>query len=339
MTRQVFTRDNRLDGIKAAIAFAIGGNGEDAYNWAEKRWGGGGFPDTVARAATGSLTDSDIGSVALSDTALFSAVRERAILFRLNPRRMGFNTRSLYVDNLTAAWVGQGAPLPVTKANFDNTGLDPFKLGALTVATKESIETGPQVEQSLFDDLTRAIVDELDATFLDPANAGTADVIPAAITNGITPVTATSDPEADIASLIAAFDGNLRSAYFTMAAKTAAKLAATRIGRDIGLRGGELMGAPVLTSETAPETSLALIDPGGIHAAFDNDIRISSSQHGAIEMDTAPTNDASTPTAADLVPLFSANAIAFKGVLAASWKRAIDGRVAVLQGGATDWLA
>ena len=207
------------------------------------------------------------------------------------------------------------------------------------MATKEALQNGPGIETVLFEELVRAVTDEVDFTLLDPTNAGITEVAPPAITNGAASVTASaSDPAGDLAKLIAAFNGDLRSAYWTMNPKTAAKLATLEVGRDLGIRGGELLGAPVLTSKTAPLTSIALIDPTGILMAHDDDVLLTSSEAGAIEVDAAPTADALVPTEVDLVSLFQLNLLGFKAMLRASWTRAQDEAVIVLQGGNSDWL-
>lgn len=339
MTRQVFTRDVKMDQIKGAIAFAMGGDAESAAIWAEKRWGKDGRPYEINKAV-GVLSDEDTGGNRLIDTAIFSAVRERAVLFRMRGvRRTGFNIRSLSVAGTVANWVGEGAPLPFTKPVFDSSGLDAFKLAGGTVATMEALQNGPAIETTLYEELVRAVTDEVDASLLDPSNAGVADVAPPSITNGISPVDASGNPDGDIANLIADFSGDLRSAYFTMHPTTAAKLAALNIGRDLGVRGGELLGAPVLTSATAPTTSIALIDPTGLLMAHDDDVLLTSSQSGAVEVAASPTQDGLTPTGAELLSLFQQNLWGFKALLHASWKRATDDAVSVLQGGASDWLA
>ena len=338
MTRQVYTRDVKMDQIKGAIAFAMGGDPESAAIWAEKRWGKDGRPYSIDKAV-GVLSDEDTGGNRLIDTAIFSAVRERAVLFRMRGvRRAGFNIRSLSVAGTVASWIGEGAPLPFTKPVFDPNGLDPFKLGGGTVATMEALQNSPAIETTIYDELVRAVTDEVDATLLDPTNAGVAEIAPSAITNGITPVGASGNPEGDIAKLIADFTGDLRGAYFTMHPNTAAKLAALQIGRDLGIRGGELLGAPVLTSMTAPKTSIALIDPTKLMMAHDEDVLLTSSQSGAVEVAASPTQDGLVPTEAELLSLFQNNLWGFKALLHASWKRATDDAVSVLQGGDGDWL-
>ena len=340
MSRQVTLRDQRYDAIKGVISLSMTDYDFDvAATFAEKRWGRDGRPMHLTRA-TEVISDASVGAKPLIDTAMFRTVREQAVLFRLTgTRRVSFRTRSLLASGAVATWIAEGAPMPLHKVVFDPGGLSAYKLGAGTVATKEALNNGAEIERTLYDEITRGVIDELDATLLDPTNAGTADVAPAAITNGATTIPATPDAAADIASVIANFTGNLRAAYWTMHPTTAAWLATQEIGRDIGIRGGELIGAPVLTSQTAPTTSLALIDPTGLQVAHDDDLLLSASEAGAVELADPPTQDAIDGTGAQMIPLFQENLLAFKGRLAASWRRAKPDAVTVLQGGGSDWMA
>ena len=345
MTRPVTLRDQRYDAIKGVIAVALNDQDFDrAAPWAQKRWGMDGWPTHLSKAS-GVTGVSDAGSQIMIDTAMFRTIRERAVLFRMTgTRRVSFRTRSLLASGATANWLGEGAPMPFSKVTFDPSGLPAYKLGAGAVATKEALQLGAEVERTLFDELVRAITDELDATFLNPANAGTGDVVPAAITNGVTPVTATGSTgdeiRADLTTLINGFGGNLRSAYWVMhPTVAAARLGLQDFIDDLGIRGGELMGAPVLTSETAPKTSIALIDPTGIQVAHDDDILLTASEAGTVEIGDTPAQDAMDGTGAQMLSLFQNNLVGFKGRLAASWKRAQDGAVGIIQTGGADWLA
>lgn len=343
MTRQVMSRDVRLDAVKGMIAFAATGtDSEYARSWAIGRWGAANAPTIIEKADVSAILSEEIDTVAtgMIDRQMFAAVREKAVLYRLRGfRRTGFNVRSILTGGTTATWVAPGYPIPVSKPTFDNTGLDPFKICGLAVATLTALQDAPGLEQALFNDLVQAVVDAMDEALLDPTNAGVADGMPGSITNGVTPVTATSDPAADLAALVADFDGDLLSAYFTMTPETAVKLAATGLFRDIGARGGDLLGVPVLTAKTAPADSVALVDPSGVMAAFDEDVLLETGREGSVQMSDAPTNDSVTPTPTNLVSLWQANLAGFRAISRVSWKTARAGSVALLQGGATDWLA
>jgi hypothetical protein len=191
----------------------------------------------------------------------------------------------------------------------------------------------------LFDDLTRAVVFTLDRDFLDPANAGVSGVTPPSITHGVTPViSAGSDPAADLAALVGAFAGDLLSSYFIMQPDVAVALAGTGKFPDLGVRGGEAIGLPVLTSRAAPIESIILADPTGFMAAYDDIIQIEASQHGTLQMDDAPTMSVTAPTATAAVSLWQANCHGFRAIGNVAWAEARPGGVAILESATGTWL-
>jgi hypothetical protein len=342
--RQVFLRDVKHDVVKAAIAFSMRGGNEHpaARSWAVERWGEAGAPRFIDKSAESASVVNDIDSsstTGLIDRQLFASVQEAAALFRMRgARRTGWRTRSIVTGGTIASWVKEGGAIPVHKPTFDNQGLAPCKVATIVVVTEAALESTPGIEAQIFDDMKRAIVDQLDTDFLDPANAGTPGITPPSITNGITPIAATSDPRDDLAALVAAFSGDLLSSYFIMQPDVAAKLALTGSFPDLGARGGEAAGLPVLTSRNAPIESVILVDPTGFMVAYDDEILLENGRKGTLQMDTAPTMDATTPTAVQTVSLWETNCVAFRGIGNVAWAEARSGSVAMLQGGGSDWL-
>lgn len=338
MTRQVQLRDIKLDSVKSAMALAMAGE-EHAQKWLHHRYGSAGAPSGVDKMVGSQVvSDMDTSVTGLQDRALFSAIRERSILFRMRGiRRTGFRTRSITSGGALATWIQAGKPIPVHKPTIENAGLDRFKIAGLTIATEQSVNEAPGFEELLFSDMVGATVDKIDSTLLNPAVTAVSETSPASITNGVTAVAATTNSELDIQTLIEDFDGDLSAAYFTMHPNTAAKLAATRTGRDVGVRGGELLGVPVLTGRAVPTDSIALVDPTGIMAAWDEVAEIEAGREGAVEMSEEPTQ--SQPTGAALVSLYQSNLVAFRSIAMVNWTVARSGSVSVLQGGAgSDWL-
>lgn len=343
--RVVSLRETKHDVIKSAIAFAMRGGNEHpaARSWAVERWGEAGAPRFIDKAAESSSIVNDLDSASttgLIDRELFRAVREQAVLFRLRgTRRTGWKVRSILTSGAVAAWVQEGKAIPVIKANFDNAGMEPCKVAAITVSTEEALSAAPGIEGQLFDDLTRAVVDTLDRDFLDPANSGVSGVTPPSITNGITPVAATSgDPAADLAALVAAFGGDLLSSYLIMQPDVAVSLAVTGKFPDLGVRGGEAIGLPVLTSRMAPIESVILFDPTGFMVAYDEEVLVESSGQGTLQMDDAPTMSSAAPTPTNTVSLWQADSRAFRAVENVAWSEARSGGVAMLISGGSDWL-
>ena len=322
MTRQVTLRETRLDAVKAAIAFGATGTSNllEARAWAVGRWGEAGAPREIAKAvAAGDVDHIDSStSTGLLDRELFRAVRERALLFRMRSvRRTGFRVRATTISNSTAFWVAEGEPIPVMRPTIDNVGLEPAKLAAMSVWTKEALEAAPGIEGLVFDDLVRAFADGFDFALLDPANGGSG-VAPASITNGATEIAATSDLDDDLAEVFAAFNGDLASAYWLTCPQVAAGLARGFNG-DVGARGGEIAGVPVLTSPAAPDARLTLVDPAGIAAAWDENAELQTSEAGAVEMEGEGDLTQNAPTGAALVSLWQSNLRAIRGIARVAW--------------------
>jgi Phage capsid family. len=324
VTRQVALRETRLDPIKAAICFAVNGTSDlESRAWAVARWGEAGAPREIAKAvAAGDVEYLDTAtSRGLMDRELFRAVRERALLFRMRGvRRTGFRVRATTVSNSRAFWVEEGKPIPVMRPSIDNAGLEPAKVAALTVWTKEALEAAPGIEEVIFGDLVRAFADALDIALLDPTNDGSG-VPPAAITNGAPTIAATSDIDDDLAEVFAAFDGDLSTAYWLTTPQIGAGLARDFDGA-VGARGGEIAGIPCLTSPAAPDGQLTLVDPAGIMAAWDGDAELQTSEAGAIEMQGEGDLTQDPPTGSTLVSMWQANLRAIRGIARVAWVQA-----------------
>lgn len=323
--RTVDLRDTRHDSTKALVALSASMGEEAARNWAEKRWGNR-APRNIVRSATASVLSSEIGSgTAYEDPALFGAIRNRASLFRIGARRIGFQTRTITGGHVAAAEVGQGEAMPAVKPSFMLGGFARRKFGGLVVVTKEALEAEPGVETLIFDGLTQALADKLDEAFLTPATVGS-------ITNGVTPIPATSDMAADLRALVADFQGDLGRAYFVLSPELAVAISAAKVEPDLGARGGDLFGVPCVVTRGAPAGQITLVDGAGIVAAWDEESHIASSQQAAVEADNEPDGDSTTPTGTSLISLFQANLWSFRGLVYANWSRTRPGSVSVLTG-------
>src|SRR5262249_38098027 len=91
----------------------------------------------------------------------------------------------------TVNWVGEGAPKPLTSLAFDSITLDFTKIAGIIPLTEELIRSSsPSAELLVRNDLAAAIVQFMDAQFVDPSKAATG-ISPASITNGVTALTPT----------------------------------------------------------------------------------------------------------------------------------------------------
>jgi hypothetical protein len=260
-----------------------------------------------------------------------AAVRERSAVGQIiGLRRRPINTRYLVnTGTMTGAWVGAGKSIPVLPLTFDQATLGLLKVASIAVFTDETLRSSdPGVEAGIRQDMVDGLAQAIDAAFFDPDNAGTAGETPAAVSNGVTPVavgTGTLDDTRDaISTMVAEFQGDLSRAVFVGRPELFAMLHSQ--GYDtVGIRGGELLGAPAIATKGLSNDSggfyrLLLIDPSGI--AYIDDpaaTQVTTSKNAALQMDTAPTNDGVTPTPTNLVSCFQANATAVKALAYANW--------------------
>lgn len=268
-------------------------------------------------------------------------LRPQTILGKIDGvRRVPFNVR---VPRQTAGgsayWVGEGGSKPVTSLAFDNISLKWNKLATIAVITEELARfSSPSAELIVRDSLAAAIVQQMDADFINPANAGTADVKPASITNGVTATVATADPNADVKSLFGKFiTANLSPAngVWIMSATTALALSLklNAVGDPaypgLNMNGGTFQGLPVVVSE-AVGNIIVLANASDILLADDGQVAIDVSREASLQMNDAPMNPADATTI--LRSLWQDNLIGIRAERYVSWAKARAASVQYLSG-------
>lgn len=248
-------------------------------------------------------------------------------------------------------WVGQGAPKPLTKFDFDRVNLGWAKIANIAVLTDELIRfSNPGAEALVRNALAEAIVAKGDTDFLDPSVAAVANVSPASLTNGVTPVTPTGvDADAvrtDIANVMKKFiDANmsLMNGVWLMPAVVGMRLSLMRnaLGQkefpEISMLGGRLEGLPVITSQYLPNSvsggsMVVLMDAGEVYLADDGQVVIDASREASLQMDNAPTNNSSTGTGSSVVSMFQTNSIALKAERYINWAKRRSAAVQYIDG-------
>lgn len=303
--------------------------------------------DWVSKAAVavGTTTDSDYAAPLVNYTVMvqdfFEFLRPQTIIGRIDAlRRVPFNVRvPRQIGGGAAAWVGEGAPKPLTAVSFDYVELKYTKLATIAVITEELARfSSPSAEMIIRDTLASAIIQQMDSDFVDPSNAGSANVKPASITNGVTPVPSTGNTEAEIRIDIGAVFAPWIAANLTpmggvwiMSATTALALslvlneAGTAAFPGVTMSGGTFFGLPVIVSETVGNIVILARAPD-ILLADDGQVTIDVSREASVQMDDAPTNPVEASTV--LVSLWQHNLIGIRAERMVSW---VKGRAAAVQ--------
>lgn len=283
--------------------------------------------ETVLKAAVaaGTTTDSAWAKPLVEYQTIASEfaelLRPQTIIGRIaGLRRVPFNIKvPRQTSGSAASWVGEGAAKPVSALAFDQISLGHTKLAGIVVLTEELIRfSDPAAEGIVRQDLISTIVQTVDRDFVDPDNAGTADVKPASIINGVTAVVASGTDadavRADVKAVISKFltaNLSLSGAVWIMTEVQALGLAllTNALGQRefptieiSGDSGGTFFGLPVVLSENIPLNAgsgnpvtgdgsrIILAKPSEILLADDGEVLLDVSREASLQMDSAPTN-------------------------------------------------
>ncbi len=269
-------------------------------------------------------------------------------------RRVPFNTRvGTQTAGATANWVGEGKPKPLSKGTFGTTTLDFHKIAVICALTKEEVRFGvSSAEQKVRDDMAAAIAAGIDSAFIDPANAGTSGVKPAAITYNVaaTAVSGTSaaalrlDLKNMIGTMIAAgIQPNSLVLLMSQGIALSLSLSVNTLGQPdfpgITKDGGSLFGIPVIASEAittlgSPTANMIVaVNANDVFLADDGAITIDASEQASLQMDDNPqTQDGTTGTGTSLVSLWQTNMLGLRAEREITWKLVRAASVQYLSG-------
>jgi HK97 family phage major capsid protein len=317
---------------------------------------------TKAAVAAGTTTDST-WAAPLVDQATFAGdfinyLRPRTLIGQANFRPVPFNVRIVgQTSGGSASWVGQGKPKPVTKFDFNATTIPFTKIAAISVITQELARfSDPSAEMLVRDSLADAVIARVDNDLFDPDLAAVANVSPAGLLNGVTPVAVASntidynDPQSvrcAIALLWAPWDStNLgsRPAYYTTPAVArmlafAVDSLGNRAFPEMTTSGGSLLGTPVRVSQYLANNGgsggapFILVDESEIWLADDGSVTLDASEQTSLQMDDAPTNSSSaTVTATSMVSMWQTNSIAMRAERFIWWGARRSGAIQWIDG-------
>lgn len=328
---------------RRALAIAASNSPRDAAVYAAGRWGVDSPAAQELRAlATGD--DALIGTAATSDGEFVELAGEMSLLGRMKgvrriPRGVPVAASA---SGCTGFWVGEGRPVPVSRAAFSAVGMFPLRAGALLVVSNEVLrEPNPLTEAVLRRDLLRAASAAVDRALVDET-ATIAGTTPDAVTAGITPIASSGDVAEDAEAALSAYTADVTSAAWIMAPRTAAAAGLRALGRgvaaDLGATGGQLAGLPVFTTSQMPVDSdggslVILLDQAAL-AAVDDGVTVRRSE-GAVEIADADevSGDTLAPTGAgQVVSLFQSDCVGLLLLRFVNWKLARTGAAVVIAG-------
>jgi HK97 family phage major capsid protein len=264
-------------------------------------------------------------------------------------RRVPFDTAlGISTSAGSGYWVGEGQPKPLTSFNFDKTSLTPLKCANIVVLTEELLRRASySAETEVRTEMRNALVSLIDTAFIDPTNAGTANVKPASVTNGA-PHSAASgtgdadDLRSDLRSLINEFIvANSQGGPIVLVMRATDALAAGMMVNALGqpefprisMNGGELFpGLSVITSQTVPSGVVAALQPNDIYLGDDDGFMVDVSREASLQMLDNPTNASADGTATAMVSLWQTNSVGFRCERIINWKKRRATAVAYLTG-------
>lgn len=239
----------------------------------------------------------------------------------------------------SAYWVGEAAAKPLTAWDYERKQLDPLKVAAICVLSNELIQdSSPAADALARDELIAAAGNRMDVDFIDPAKAAVANISPASITNGVTPVTASGttadDARADVKSVMTQFllaNNAPSTGVWIMDSVTALGLSllVNPLGQrefpEITMEGGRFMGFPVIVSDNVVRDSsggsMILVNASDIYFGDNGDFTVDMSTEASLQMDNAPTQNSATPTASQVVSMWQTNSTAFRVERRLNWMR------------------
>lgn len=284
----------------------------------------------IRKAAVPAVGVGEISTAYLNDPVdldFLATGREVSLLERIGGNPAGPRTRLFVGTAIAAARVPEGAAMRVVLSDIVQDFLEPIQHGAITVATRELLQLSPAaLAEWLTKKLAVAVFEAENISMLDPAYN-------LSLLNGVTPITSTgvtaSAFETDIGNLLAAFrnsGSDLRNLIFVTTPTVLAAMAfmcssGSRTFGDVGLNGGTLLGAPVLSSIAADVGSTSILVALDRTKVFTwrGPVELDQTTEASLQMDSAPTMHAVTPVATTAVSLFVSNSVGFRVVISGAW--------------------
>lgn len=253
-------------------------------------------------------------------------------------RRVPFNVRIVgQTSGGDGYWVGQGAPKPLTKFDFNAVQLGHAKVANIAVLSDELVRfSNPSADGLVRDALRDALLARLDTDFVDPNKSASANVSPASITNGATAIASSGSTldavTADVQAVMTEFinaNMSVQNGVWIMSAVTALALSMMRdaLGRPafptLTMNGGTFAGLPVIVSQYVTNATsgahVILVSASDIWLADDGQVVIDASREASLQMLDNPTNNIDG-TATTMVSMFQTNSVAIRAERFINWQ-------------------
>jgi len=232
----------------------------------------------------------------------------------------------------TYAWVGEGAPKPVGNLQFATITLGITKSAGIIVISEELAKvSSPSAEATVRNDMIKGMAQFLDLQFIDPTIAAVTNVSPASITNlangYATAGTSGDNARTDIKKGITLLTQNnypisevvlIMSEANAFALSTALTSNGVLVNSQLNAKGGNILGVPVVTSQSAGQV-VALVHTPSIAFADDGGVSIDVSREASVEMNTTPTSPVTASSA--FVSLWQSNLVGLRAERFINWKR------------------
>jgi HK97 family phage major capsid protein len=324
--------------IRAACARVVKhGNDYEAGMYAEQRWPD--MPEVAlflkAAVAPGTTTAAGWAAELVQPRVVdefVALLRPKTAIGQIGLKKVPFNTKiPAQTGGGTYGWVGEQKPKPVTKLTFSSLTVPYHKTAGIVVITEELARlSSPSAEDIVRADMIAGITAFVDAAFIDPAKAAVANVSPASVTNGTTPITSTG-PMGDLVAIAAAMTaGNMpiQNLTYIMSPNNAYVLgllrntAGNQMFPGMSASGGTVNGMKVVTSGAAGTNVIGVI-PELVLYADDGGITIDVSREASLQMSDAPMDPADATTV--FVSLWQNNCVGLRAEWFITWLKAIAG--------------
>lgn len=280
------------------------------------------------RAYVGPL---EMGGNPLADYGIgrdfFEAFRAASIIGRLSsfmrPTPALVNVPVETEAAVNAAWVSEGAMVPVRQATLTSVSIPPYKMSAIVAVSAELAKIGGDAALATLQQiLVGGVAQAIDGTFLS-SDALVSSTSPAGVGNSGQTHVSTGGTAAQIAADLSSMGAKLdtwRNPSWIMRPGSFLHIAATAPALvDFSGENPRLCGFPVFTSPASP-AQIMLLDAGSVLYFDEGESEIKLSESATLQM-----GDGGSPESEEIVSLFQEDLLAIRIIRHLSWSRPSTG--------------